>query len=145
MINLSVALVDNDQHVLRLLSILILLTKLPATTNHLLHPAPLAMLYCLKGLLSLKVSHHIPYLTTPWEERVQFSLANHTTDRSPTSHSSDTLTGTQVSTPKNITSALSCTCSKRTLLCMCLGPKMHDMDSKSICNSTYAIVVSILL
>ena len=30
---LSVALVNNDQHVLHLLSILILLTKLPATTT----------------------------------------------------------------------------------------------------------------
>ena len=66
MTNLSVALVNDDyvQHVFHLLRVLILLTKLPTTTNR-LHPAPHAMFYCLKGLLSLKVSHHIPYLTTP--------------------------------------------------------------------------------
>ena len=51
MVNLSLALVNNDQHVLHLLSVLILLTKLQLA-NHLLHPAPLAMLNCLKGPLS---------------------------------------------------------------------------------------------
>ena len=67
MMNLSVALVNNDQRVLHLL----LLTKLLATTNRLLHRAPLAMLYCLDRPLSSKVSHHLPYLTTPYGKNGQ--------------------------------------------------------------------------
>ena len=90
--NLSVALVNNDHPVLYLHSVPILLTK---------PPQQLTMLYCLKGLLSLKVfSSYILLDNTLSQNTVQCSLVNHTTGRSPTSHSSDTLSRAQSSNPK---------------------------------------------